>query len=37
MYSLRIGFYKKKSLAITEQNRLSSRLGIYDTIIVEVK
>ena len=37
MYSVRIGFYKKKSFALKEKNRLSSRLGIYDSIVVEVK
>ena len=37
MFSVRIGFYKKKSLAKKEKNRLISRLGIYDSIIVQVK
>ena len=37
LYSVRIGFYKKKKLAISEKNRLSSRLGIYDSIVVQVK
>ena len=37
LYSVRIGFYKKKSLALREKNRLSSRLGMYDTIIIEVQ
>ena len=36
MYSVRIGFYNKKSLAEKEKNRLSSRIGIYDSIIVQV-
>ncbi len=37
MYSVRIGFYNKKSLADREKNRLSSRLGIYDSIIVQLQ
>ena len=35
-YSVRIGNFKSKSLAIKEQKRLKSRIGIYDSIIVKI-
>ena len=35
--SMRIGSYKKKLSAEKELNRLKSRLGIYDSIIIKVQ
>ena len=37
LYSVRIGNYKKRLSAEKELNRLKSRLGIYDSIIMEVQ
>ena len=33
-YSVRIGNFKDKELALKEQNRLKSRIGIYDSIVI---
>ena len=37
LYSVRVGYYKKRLSAEKELNRIKSRLGIYDSIIIEVK
>ena len=37
LYSVRVGNYKKRISAEKELNRLKSRLGIYDSIIISVR
>ena len=37
LYSVRIGYYKKRISAEKEMNRIKSRLGIYDSIIINVR
>jgi len=36
-YSLRIGIFGTQELAKKEQKRLISRIGLYDSIIIELK
>ena len=36
-YSVRVGMFNNYNLAIKEQKRLISRIGLYDSIIIEVK
>jgi hypothetical protein len=37
LYSVRVGYYKKRISAEKELNRLKSRIGIYDSIIIDVR
>ena len=37
LYSVRIGYYKKRISAEKEMSRIKSRLGIYDSIIINVR
>ena len=36
-YSVRVGLFESSKLAKKEQVRLISRIGLYDSIIIEVK
>ena len=35
-YSVRIGNFNSKDLALKEQKRLKSRIGIYDSIVIKI-